>query len=242
VNVDIAASTQKLFEETYLAGIETLYKVITRMGRRTFNLCMSGAAAMNYPSNSRRFGRDASRISLLSPDAMTAAWRSGRRCSSITMCLTARLPCGRRAPPRPLILAFRFPTLRSRRALQAAQEHVEFSPCADALRAAVDDLVENRIIGWYESNSEVGTRALDTARSLPTRGRRQWSACESPARSRRLAAARRRGLESELNKWFGGTPDLRRISFLRRPSGPTRRRRSRMWIGRRRYRPLLTRT
>ena len=55
LSADIAASTQKLFEEVYLATVETMFKAFARAGRRTPNLCLSGGAALNCPANGRVF-------------------------------------------------------------------------------------------------------------------------------------------------------------------------------------------
>ena len=53
VNADIAASTQKLFEETYLKAVRSLDRMLSGGGIRTDNLCLSGGTALNCPSNSR---------------------------------------------------------------------------------------------------------------------------------------------------------------------------------------------
>ena len=55
INVDVAASTQKLFEEIYLRAVEALGDVVSRMGRDGDTLCLSGGCALNCPSNSRIF-------------------------------------------------------------------------------------------------------------------------------------------------------------------------------------------
>jgi len=55
VNIDIAASTQKLFEETLLAATETLHRILQRHGRQCATLCLSGGTALNCPANTRVF-------------------------------------------------------------------------------------------------------------------------------------------------------------------------------------------
>ena len=47
VNADIAASTQKLFEETYLKAVRSLDRMLSGGGIRTNNLCLSGGTALN---------------------------------------------------------------------------------------------------------------------------------------------------------------------------------------------------
>ena len=53
VNRDIAASTQLLFEETYLAAIRMLARMLMNDNIQTGNLCLSGGTTLNFPSNSR---------------------------------------------------------------------------------------------------------------------------------------------------------------------------------------------
>ncbi len=52
---DIAASTQKLLEETYLHTIAMAHRMVRRAGIGTHNLCLTGGTALNCPTNSRIF-------------------------------------------------------------------------------------------------------------------------------------------------------------------------------------------
>ena len=52
-NVDIAASTQKLFEEIRLRTVHTMMSFLRNNGISTNNLCLSGDTALNCPSNSQ---------------------------------------------------------------------------------------------------------------------------------------------------------------------------------------------
>ena len=55
VCVDIAASTQKLFEETILAAVEAVSGMFSLAGMPMDTLCFSGGTALNCPTNSRLF-------------------------------------------------------------------------------------------------------------------------------------------------------------------------------------------
>src|SRR5665213_210246 len=160
VNVDIAASTQKLFEEVYLAGAGTLHKIIVRMGRHTANLCLSGGSALNCPSNTRihREGRFTNLF--VEPGCNDSGLAIGAALylyhNVFDHSLPSRAP-GSMAWPY-LGVAIRQDQIEA--ALKAAQDRIDFSPCSDCAEAAACDLVEDRIIGWYEGASEIGPRAL----------------------------------------------------------------------------------
>lgn len=53
VNVDFAASTQRLAEEILLHSVATLRGALTSSGRRPLGLCLSGGVALNCPANRR---------------------------------------------------------------------------------------------------------------------------------------------------------------------------------------------
>ena len=53
INADIAASTQKLFEECYLYTAQMSYSLLVKSGINTNNLCITGGTALNCPSNSK---------------------------------------------------------------------------------------------------------------------------------------------------------------------------------------------
>ena len=53
INADIAASTQKLFEECYLYTAQMSHSLLAKSGINTNNLCITGGTALNCPSNSK---------------------------------------------------------------------------------------------------------------------------------------------------------------------------------------------
>ena len=53
INADIAASTQKLFEECYLYTVKMSHSLLAKSGIKTTNLCITGGTALNCPSNSK---------------------------------------------------------------------------------------------------------------------------------------------------------------------------------------------
>jgi carbamoyltransferase len=208
VNADVAASTQKLFEETYLAGVETLHKVIARMGRRTSNLCLSGGAALNCPSNTRLFREGRFANLFIEPGCDDSGLAVGAALflyHNVFDRTLAERPPGAAASP---YMGVPISDRQIKAALDAARDLVDFSPCTDAADSAARDLVEDRIIGWYEGRSEIGARALGHRSILADpRKAENWprvNRVKGLESWRPLSSA---VLESEASKWFGGAPD-----------------------------------
>ena len=57
VNVDIAASTQRIFEMTMQAALEVFQRVLEKLGRPGLPLCYAGGTALNCPANTLMAGR-----------------------------------------------------------------------------------------------------------------------------------------------------------------------------------------
>lgn len=207
INVDIAASTQKVFEETYLLAVDALAKVIGRMGLRTDNLCLSGGSALNCPSNSRVFREGRFRRMFVEPGCDDSGLAIGAAGFLYHNVLDQPLPP--RAPDQHATpyLGTGISSEAIRAAIEAAGNAIEFTVCDDAAEAAAADLAADRVIGWFEGRSEIGPRALghrsiladprpaaNWARVNALKGREAW---------RPFAPA---VLESEAEKWFLGLP------------------------------------
>lgn len=207
VNVDVAASTQKLFEETYLRAVETLGAVITRMGRASDNLCLSGGCALNCPSNSRIFRESQFQNIYIEPGCDDSGLAIGAAAWLYHNVLDQPLPqrngCGYATPYRGLPITNN--AIRS--ALNDAGEAIEFTACENSASEAAQDIANDRIIGWFEGQSEIGPRALGHRSILADprqlanwervnllKGREAW---------RPFAPA---VLESQAEKWFSGMP------------------------------------
>ena len=207
VNVDVAASTQKLFEEIYLRAAQTLGDAIARMGRTGDNLCLSGGCALNCPSNSRIFRESRFKNIYIEPGCDDSGLAIGAAAWLYHNVLDQPLPTrnqdGYAAPYLGLLIA----PDAIRVALDAAGEAIEFQACADSALEAAQDIAQDRIIGWFEGRSEVGPRALGHRSILADprhgsnwqrvnvlKGREAW---------RPFAPA---VLESQAQKWFTGMP------------------------------------
>ena len=157
VNADIAASTQKLFEETYLKAVRSLDRMLSGGGIRTDNLCLSGGTALNCPSNSR-------------------IWREGPfdnvfiepTCDDGGLAIGAALHIYHNLLEQPRRIETTSPSpylgiTYGESAVEAALETasgIVWSQPDDPAAAAAADLVGDKIIAWFEGGSEAGPRAL----------------------------------------------------------------------------------
>jgi carbamoyltransferase len=207
-SADVAASTQRLFEETMLSAISTL-KSVTDHLIPVDQVCLSGGCALNCPTNSR-----------IASQAQFRGIHVNADCDDSGLALGAALyvthnifggVVGESHAMRPVIDVYRGRRYTAADILSALEwmiKEVAFEPCADNARQAAADLVQNKVIGWFEGRSEAGPRALghrsiladprDVAnwrRVNQIKGREYW---------RPFAPA---VLEKESIRWFGNNPD-----------------------------------
>ena len=208
INVDIAASTQKLLEEGVLAAVGTLHEIMRRAGRNSVNLCMSGGTGLNCPANSRVFREGPFARIFVEPGCDDSGLAIGAATALYHNILDQPLP--QRAPG---VMASPYLGREIKpdeiaEALAAAGERIAFVRVPDAALTAAKDLAENKIIGWFEGASEIGPRALGHRSILADarhagnwprvnrlKGREAW---------RPFAPA---VLESETEQWFHGVPN-----------------------------------
>lgn len=157
---DIAASTQKLFEEGYLDAVECLYRVLSGADRRTSNLCLSGGSALNCPSNSRLYNESPFGSLYIEPN-----------CDDGGLSVGAALFChhnllGRKLDPavvndnKRAYLGVRVGAAVVEEALESVRDRFEITVPAEPHISAATDLAEDRLLAWFEGRSEMGPRAL----------------------------------------------------------------------------------
>ena len=208
INADIAASTQKLFEETYLMSVDALAKVLSRMGLQTDNLCLSGGCALNCPSNSRIFRESRFRRMFVEPGCEDSGLAIGAASWLYHNVFDQPLP--RTAPQihASPYLGLEVDGASIPSALEAARDAVEFTPCPDTADAAAADLASDMVIGWFEGRSEIGPRALGHRSILADpRQSANWervNAIKGREKWRPFAPA---VLATEAGKWFHGMPE-----------------------------------
>jgi len=159
VNADIALTTQKLFEATYLQAISTLFKGLSTSGIDESNLCLSGGTALNCPSNSKVWQKSEFKDISIEPC-----------CDDSGIAIGAALALYHNVFDQPRVVSpTNFTPYLGMDYQQQSNELNEFivqypnleckflnnAPCY-----AAELLMKNKVIGWFEGRSEIGPRAL----------------------------------------------------------------------------------
>jgi carbamoyltransferase len=206
-NANIAASIQKLFEETMLVAIGQLELILERIGAATRKLSLSGGCMLNCPTNSRIW-----RESKFKDIHVEPACDDGGLPAGAALWVYHNLLDLPRAPSHPLEQGVPYLGLP----LHAADIESAVAEFKDSITVKTEDnlpaacarrLAAGEVIGWFEGRSEIGPRALGHrsivadprqketwARVNTIKGRELW---------RPLAPS---VLEDHAGEWFKGLP------------------------------------
>ncbi|MFB8024736.1 MULTISPECIES: carbamoyltransferase [unclassified Streptomyces] len=164
VNADIAASTQKLFEEVRMEAVRTLHASLGAAGLTVPALCMSGGTALNCPSNSQIAKDGPFRRVFVEPACDDGGIAIGAALAVYHSILDHPVPGADdegRFPPPYLGTAPTAGEIEAAVAAAGSRITVERPGTGDELAERVaDDLVANRVVAWFEGGSEAGPRAL----------------------------------------------------------------------------------
>ncbi len=161
INVDIAASTQKLFEEIILTLVENVYNMFDISRMHMDNLCYSGGTGLNCPTNSRLFNESSFKNLFIPPN-----------CDDSGLSLGAAQYLYHHILKKPLIQksTSEFRTLpylglkTKKNVLWETLDHfskkISISEISNSPQKAAEDINDNKIIAWFEGESEIGPRAL----------------------------------------------------------------------------------
>ncbi len=205
INVDIAASTQKLFEEIYLSALETLHRLLERHGLHCTSVCLSGGTALNCPSNTRMSREGPFNHVFIPPGCDDSGISVGAAMFVYYNLLDQPLSKAQHCLGSPY-LGLPGKTCM-KQTLESVGPSIEFEHCNDVTQNAADDLAADRVLGWFESRSEIGPRALGH-RSILADPRKfdNWARVNQMKRRepwRPLAPA---VLACEASKWFRSVP------------------------------------
>ncbi|WP_372394613.1 carbamoyltransferase C-terminal domain-containing protein [Azospirillum sp. HJ39] len=157
--LDLAASTQKLFEEQWLALIRAARGMAGRSGLPADVLCLSGGSALNCPANTRILQESRVRGIFLEPNVDDGGLSIGA-----ALWVTHHMLGQERPQPLGMTTAqvYAGPASGGAAAARAAAAAAGLTVAepADAAAAAADDLAAGHVIGWFEGSGEQGPRAL----------------------------------------------------------------------------------
>ena len=157
--INLPASTQLLFEETWIALVNAATQMLLNHNINVDSLCLSGGAALNCPSNSRIYEQCSPSRMFIEPNCDD----SGLAIGSALWVYHALLD-NPQIQLRPFSIAETYTTGYSKNDVAVTIENFDFAVFGEAVSEpafwAAKDLADGLIIAWFEGGSEMGPRAL----------------------------------------------------------------------------------
>lgn len=203
VNADIAASTQKLFEEIYLASVRALSGMLENANVACDSLCLSGGTALNCPSNTRVAADGPFDNVYVEPSCDDGGLSVGASLHLYHNLMDAPIQ-----PPERYASPYLGRTYTAADIVTAQQAFdVERSSPDNPARAAATDLNEDRIVGWFEGGSETGPRALGHRSILANATKAEnWLRVNVLKKREAWRPFAPAVLEEDAGDWFEGCP------------------------------------
>jgi carbamoyltransferase len=172
INVDIAASAQRLFEDVMLKAVQSLRSLLEASKIATERLVLTGGAALNCPTNTRIFNDGSFRRVEASPAVDDSGLAIGSSYALYHCILQQPRSAAARAPF--VSKAYRgagYGPEAVADALDSVANQIVAERVTDAPRAAAGEIAADHVIGWFLGASEIGPRALGHRSILAHPGR-----------------------------------------------------------------------
>ena len=163
INVDIAASTQKLTEEIMLHAGSSIKKMLNFNKIETKNLCLSGGLALNCPANTRLYNEGPFEKISVPPGIADSGLSTGSAMALYYNIMdNSRLVAAKENPAKTAYLGLHSSSSEAeiKKYLKQYEQSIvvveKEAICVDAAK----NLQENKIIAWFDGRSELGPRAL----------------------------------------------------------------------------------
>ena len=161
VCVDIAASTQKLFEEVILYAVEAVSSMLQYSGIHCDTLCYTGGTGLNCPSNSRLVAESGFDHVHIPPNCDDSGLSLGAAQYAYYQILDKpRVPLNDSQFRITPYLGLSYGEETFTHAIEAVRDQIIVENLPDPAKQAAQDLHDNKIIAWFEGRSEIGPRAL----------------------------------------------------------------------------------
>ena len=159
--VDIAASTQKVFEETILYATECAAKMLLKSGIQTENLCFAGGTSLNCPANSRLVNEGPFDNIFIPPNCDDSGLPLGAAQYVYHHILeNPRLKISQSSLRLLPYLGLTYSDENINFVASNVKDKINIEDVNEIEKLAAKDLSENKIIAWFEGRSEIGPRAL----------------------------------------------------------------------------------
>lgn len=160
INADIAASTQKLFEETMIVAMEQFQSIVSYLDLPVDRICMSGGCMLNCPTNTRIFQESDFTDIYVEP-----ACDDGGLPAGAALLAYFHLLDNTRTPEDPVKAGVPYLGLdqageASTQVLSKHASDIDVLRPDDVYAETARRLARGEVVGWYEGRSEVGPRAL----------------------------------------------------------------------------------
>ena len=207
INADIAASSQKVFEEIRLKTVQKVFEYSLFNKLPLKNLCLTGGTALNCPSNSQIFNEGPFDKIFVEPNCDDSGIALGAALNLYHNILGEKRK--KNSEPKFPYLGPRHSDIHIRESLERCSAEIEFKKLTDPGKMAAADLVKDRVVGWFQGKSEVGPRALG-ARSIlaDPRNPGNWKRVNDIKRREYWRPFAPAVLESEFSRWFAGCPEI----------------------------------
>ena len=161
VCVDIAASTQKLFEEVILYAVEAVSSLLQNSGLNCSSLCFAGGTALNCPANSRLAAESRFDNIHIPPNCDDSGLSMGAAQYAYFQVLdNPRIPVNRSEFLATPYLGLSYSEKDFANSIDSVRSKIKVTMPSAPAKQAAQDLHENKIIAWFEERSEIGPRAL----------------------------------------------------------------------------------
>jgi len=207
INADIAASTQKIFEETYLESAFVLASILNREDLPRTNLCLSGGCALNCPSNTRLLREGPFENVFVPPHCADDGLSIGAALYLHHNVMGHKVdPTSARLNSTPYL--GREIDLDQIAKTVKGDPRVRVSEPDDPVPFTASALNENKIVAWFQGRSECGPRALGHRSLLanPTHAQ-NWQRLNEIKRRESWRPFAPMVLEEKAGDWFHGAPN-----------------------------------
>ena len=161
VNVDFAASCQKIVEESMLQAVFSLKEAVFNSVGYVPNLCLSGGVALNCPANTRIANEGPFESVSVLPAIIDSGLSIGSALAIYhNMVNKPRVPKASSPLQGYLGLHFSNQDELINSTLNGYKESVNFQIVEDGAKDAALSLNKNLVIAWFYGRSEIGPRAL----------------------------------------------------------------------------------
>ncbi|RCK40977.1 carbamoyltransferase C-terminal domain-containing protein [Thalassospira profundimaris] len=159
INVDFAASTQKLIEEILLFSVSAMYNSLQSSNVQTPNLCFSGGVALNCPANTR-ISNESPYSNVYVPPAIGDMGLSIGSAMALYYNILGKPRTLKKQTPKHAYLGGTAAERSIPRALDAYREKVTITECENVASDIANMIHRNQVIALFTGRSEVGPRAL----------------------------------------------------------------------------------